>query len=271
MPVVVITPSKARPTKVCKYIMQNEKTCDDLKFSSYCEPNRFDKDFEMVQDAYKRCQKMDSRKYYHIKLSWATKDKITSQEAKEMAMRFCEETNISGCQYAGSIHIDTKTIHAHIVVNNVRVEDNEYGKAGYSYQATKQSRELMMDKANEIAKEYGLLHSVINLEREVEKRFSKEELKIREKGEVPWKDLLRKQISDAIEHTNSFQKFKEYLSSEHGVELKENKKGKLRYFPNGIDEGERGCPAKRLGEFYDKEELEREFRERTREDEREWT
>ena len=156
MPVVVITPSKAKPAKVCKYIMQKEKTNDDLKFSSFCEADRFDKDFETVQKAYNRCQKTDGRKYYHIKLSWATKDDVTPQQAKEMAMRFCEESNIKGCQYAGSIHTDTKTIHAHIVVNNVRVEDNEYGKPGYSYQATKQSRELMMDKANELAKEYGL-------------------------------------------------------------------------------------------------------------------
>lgn len=270
MPVVVITPSKATPKKVCKYIMQEKKTCDELKFASYCEPNRFDKDFELVQDAYKRCQKVDSRKYYHIKLSWATRDEITPQQAKEMAMQFCEETNIRGCQYAGSIHTDTKTIHAHIVVNNVRVEDNEYGKAGYSYQATKSGREMMMEKANDIAREYGLLHSVINPERLKEKCFTKEELRVMEKGEASWKDILREQINNAKENTNSFKEFREYLSSEYGVEMLENKKGKLRYFPKGITEGERGCPARRLGDSYDKEGLEREFRERSREDERGW-
>lgn len=271
MPVVVITSSKATPTKVRKYIMQKEKTNDDLKFSSFCEADSFDKDFETVQKAYNCCQKKDSRKYYHIKLSWATRDDVTAQQAKEVAVRFCEESNIKGCQYAGSIHADTRTIHAHIVVNNVRVEDNEYGKAGYSYQATKQSRKLMMDKANEIAKEYGLLHSVINPEREIEERFTKEELKIRDKGEKSWKDMLREQIKDAKEHTNSFQEFKEYLRSEHGVAITENKKGNLRYFPNGTEGGERGCPAKRLGESYDREELECEFDERNREYERGWS
>ncbi len=269
MPVVVITPSKATPKKVCKYIMQEKKTCNELKFSSYCEPDHFDKDFEMVQDAHNRCQKIDSRKYYHIKLSWATKDEVTPEHAKEMAMRFCEETNLRGCQYAGSIHTDTKTIHAHIVVNNVRVEDNEYGKAGYSYQATKSGRELMMEKANEIAKEYGMLYSLVKPDKEAEKRISREEIEVQRKGKTSWKDTLREKINEAIEKTQSFDGFRKYLHDEHSVDVMEGKNGKLKYFPNGFHEGEKGCPARRLGAEYERDRIENKFMERNMEYERE--
>ena len=67
---------------------------------------------------------------------------------------------------------------------------------------------------------------------------------------------------DSRENTDTWDDFKEYLKEQYGVDIKENKKGQLRYFPNGKQDGEKGCPAKRLGEEYEKGEIERFFHEK---------
>ena len=262
MPVIVISPSKAKAGKVCRYIMQDKKTLNELKFGSACTPNQFDKDFELLNMAYMKRDNPDRRKYYHIKLSWARDDHVDPEDAKEMAIKFCEQSNIKGCQYAGSIHVDTGTIHAHIIVNNVRFEDNEYGKAGQSYQATKESRGKMMQIANELAIEYGLYHSVIPEKEKAKERYSRGEVELYKKGELPWKDKLRWELEEAKTRAGNIRQWKEILKNEYGIDIEENKKGQYRYFPNGKKEKERGCPGKRLGSDYEKDNIEKYFQER---------
>lgn len=262
MPVVVISPSKAKAGKVCKYIMQEKKTRDELKFGCGCTPDIFDKDFELLDKCYMKKESTDRRKYYHIKLSWAREDCVNPKDARDMAIKFCEQSNIKGCQYAGSIHVDTGTVHAHIVVNNVRFEDNEYGKAGQCYQATKKSREKMMQVANELAKEYGLLRSIIPEKGKAKERYTRGEVELYKKGELPWKDKLRWEIDEAKRRAGNSRQWKKLLKNEYGVDVEENKKGQYRYYPNGKKDGERGCPGKRLGSDYEKENIEKYFRER---------
>lgn len=211
MPVIIISPSKAKVGKVCRYIMQEGKTRDDLKFGYGCTPDEFDMDFDLMNMAYMKRNDPERRKYYHIKLSWAREDQVTPEDAKEMAIMFCEQTNLKGCQYAGSIHTDTGTIHAHIVVNNARFEDSEYGKAGYSYQATRKGRVEMMQIANDLAKEFGYLRSVIPENQRSKERYSRGEVELYKKGEIPWKDKLRWDIDEAKRRAKDITHWKELL------------------------------------------------------------
>lgn len=264
MPIVIIKPSKALPKKIREYVMRADKTRDELKFSYGCTPDSFDKDFQTIQNVFQKCQQFNDRKYYHIKLSWAKKDNVRPEIAKEMTERFCQQTNICGCQYAGSIHVDTETIHAHILVNNVRLEDNEYGRRGYSYQATMNSRKEMMQRANEMALEYGLLYSYIPEKRKVKEYYRSEEIQIEKRGGKSWKKELREKINSAAERSENLESFINCLKK-YGIEIKEDKKGEFRYLLQGETIEEKGCPARRLGENYRKQYLEERWRGKDRE------
>lgn len=258
MPVIIITPSKAKPTAVQKYIMRADKTRDDLKFSQGCSPDSFDQDFVLMHRAYDKCHLKHNVKYYHFKISWHPDDHVPASDAKEMLKEFCKATNLVGCQYAGSVHIDSNTTHGHIVVNNVRMYDSEYGKAGYCYSQNPKCRRKMMDIMNQITLDHGYTHSIVDYTKHAKERLSYGEKELIKKGKLPWKEELRLQIQDGIQQAISLETFKEYMQNAYKVIVKE-RKNHLMYFTEAMSNQDRGCPARRLGDAYDKELIETEI------------
>lgn len=263
MPIIVISPSKAKAGKVCRYIMQDGKTRNDLKFGYGCIPDKFDKDFELMNMFYMKANDTDRRTYYHIKLSWAREDQVTPEDAKEMAIKFCEQTNLKGCQYAGSIHTDTGTIHAHIVVNNARFEDSEYGKAGHSYQATRKSRAEMMQVANDLARKYGYLQSAISENQRAKEKHTREEIELVRKGKMPWKDTVRNAVDESKVQTNDINHWKELLKKKYGINVKENRKGNYVYILSKNQKDEIECSGYKLGTDYEKKSIVNYFSQKT--------
>lgn len=254
MPVIVITPSRANPTAVRKYIMRKDKTNNELKFSHGCEPDSFERDFRLVQGAYDKCNLAHNIKYYHFKISWHPEDNVFPCEAKEMLMEFCRQTNLVGCQYAGSVHTDSGKIHGHIVVNNVRLYDSEYGKSGHCYAQSPKCRRDMMAIMNDITLDYGYTHSIVDYSRHAKERLSYGEKELIKKGVMPWKEELKMQIQSSIKHSNSIEEFKQHMFDNYHVHIDE-KKEHFTYFTEAMQSQDRGCPARRLGDAYDKELL----------------
>lgn len=76
---------------------------------------------------------------------------------------------------------------------------------------------------------------------------------ILKRGKMPWKDLLRYQIDEALSVATSGEDFKRILKERFHVEATQNRRGDFRFL--STDPAENGgrtkpCPARRLGDKY---------------------
>ncbi len=260
MAIVKRTSSKATSKDVQDYLTKEEKTEEILMSGKNCDPMNFSEDFQMTNELYNKNLKYDDRKYYHIKHSFSTEEKnLTPQKALELTEKMCENSNLKGCQYAIIVHKDKEHIHAHIVVNNVRVESNEYGKEGNAYRADNKSLWDLKRESNRLCQENNLTHSIVPLEKEGKDKFTDKEKHLMEQGKDTWKNELKSQIEAESKECVSLEQFKENMIKRYGCEVQERKvkdKETIEFKPNG---NRKFCNERRLGADYGRERLAHEF------------
>lgn len=131
-----------------------------------------------------------------------------------------------------------------------------------------------MEKGNQICKEHGYERSLVNPGRRANERFARAEVALMTKGEVPWKDRLRRSIQRAEQKAQSVDEFCYIMQDDYGVEVKTDRKGCFLYIPEEFHKNDtrkmKPCHQRRLGELYSKESIERtiELRKEKRENAR---
>lgn len=149
------TKRKAHHTKVddlLDYIMNEEKTDGGLLITGHnCNPDLAKKEF--LQTAAKRQSKRNydnERVGYHLIQSFSPDDKITPNQAHEIATRLCKEL-YPNYQAVITTHIDRGHIHNHIGLNSVSLE----GKKLNDKNNTDEGLYAIRNKSDEISAEYG--------------------------------------------------------------------------------------------------------------------
>ena len=173
-------------------------------FASGCSLDHPEEDFKDMADYFQKDTNERNRTYYHVIVSFNTKnERISPEEVQKMAEELCEKTEISNYQWFAAVHYKDRPIHSHchIIVNNVAYKDSDDKKikAGKSFQATRDFTCRLMEKGNQICKEHGYEHSLVNPGRRANERFARAEVALMTKGEVPGKTGLEGQYREQSE------------------------------------------------------------------------
>ena len=219
-----------------------------------------------MADYFQKNRSERNRTYYHVIVSFNTKnEKISPEEVQKMAEELCEKTEISNYQWFAAVHYKDRPIHSHchIIVNNVAYKDSEDKKikAGKSFESTRAFVRQLMETGNQISKEHGYERSLVNPGRKANERFSRAEIALMTKGEVTWKDRLRRSIQRAERKAKSVDEFCYIMQDDYGVEVKTDKKGSFHYIPEEFHKNDsrkmKPCHERRLGALYGKKSIER--------------
>ena len=140
--------------------------------------------------------------FYHYAQSFSPKEKITPEQAHEIALEFAEKA-WSGHEVLVATHCDREHIHSHFVINSVGFESGM--KLRQSPSTLKKLRKL----SDEICIAHGL--SVLQPYEGGSKRMSTREYRARMKGES-WKQKLANDIDKAMEFSGSKDEFVRSMS-----------------------------------------------------------
>lgn len=164
---------------------------------------------------------------------------VTAEQANALGRELAERV-AKGHQVAIYTHDDTEHIHNHIVINSVADE------TGKKYQINAKKRHEIKDTNDEICRENGL--SIVEKKQEIRK--TQAEIELEKKGVVTWKQEIRDVVEVAKEKSKTKEEFVEILK-ESNINFKETNKTVTYLHSNG-----QKIRGKRLGNLYDKEEIE---------------
>lgn len=203
MPLFKGVSSKSSPKKAIAYIT-NKKKASLISTRNLFEDEDYAEQFKQTQDRFGKGDKYNERKYYHFKLSCDRKDNVSDYEAHIFAEELTARLfNDKECVIA--THIDTKTIHSHIIVNAVAP------LTGKKLRITKSDYTKMKDMANELGKEMGF--SELDFRKKSKNKRTTKERHVILKSGTSWKEELREVIEEAKRKVSTEEEFKEYINS----------------------------------------------------------
>ena len=184
---------------VINYCMQEYKTFDNkskrqLISGVNCNGANAFQEFMATKKVY---GKDNGFFFYHYAQSFSPKEKISPEQAHEIALEFAEKA-WSGHEVLVTTHCDANHIHSHFVINSVGFESGM--KLRQSPSTLKHLRKL----SDEICASHGL--SVLQPYEGGGKRMSTREYRARMKGES-WKQKLAHDIDKAMSYSGSKDEF----------------------------------------------------------------
>ncbi|MEE1264348.1 relaxase/mobilization nuclease domain-containing protein [Ruminococcus sp.] len=187
--------------------------------------------------------------FYHYAQSFSPTEKITPEQAHEIALEFAEKA-WAGHEVLVTTHCDAAHIHSHFVINSVGFESGM--KLRQSPSTLKKLRKL----SDEICLSHGL--SVLQPYDGGGKRMSTREYRARMKGES-WKQKLANDIDKAMEFSSSKDEFIRSMSIlGYHMTWTDERKYLTFHCPNG-----KSCRDIKLhDEKYLKDNIERELHQR---------
>lgn len=236
---------------VINYCQQEYKTFDNkskrrLVSGVNCDGENAIREFMATKKVY---GKDNGIFFYHYAQSFSPTEKITPEQAHEIALEFAEQA-WKGHEVLVTTHCDATHIHSHFVINSVGFESGM--KLRQSPSTLKKLRKL----SDEICIAHGL--SVLQPYQGGKNSISSREYRVRLKGNS-WKDKLAKDIDKAMEFSGSKDEFIRDMSI-LGYHMTWTDKRKYLTFhcPNG-----KSCRDIKLhNEKYLKENIERELLQR---------
>ena len=236
---------------VINYCMQEYKTYDSkskrkLVSGVNCDGANAFREFMATKKVY---GKYNGFFFYHYAQSFSPKEKITPEQAHEIALEFAEKA-WSGHEVLVATHCDREHIHSHFVINSVGFESGK--KLRQSPSTLKKLRKL----SDEICFAHGL--SVLQPYEGGGKRMSTREYRARLNGES-WKQKLANDIDKAMEYSGSKDEFIRSMSIlGYHMTWTDERKYLTFHCPNG-----KSCrDIKLYDEKYLKENIERELLQR---------
>ena len=184
---------------VINYCMQEYKTFDkqtkrNLIGGVNCDGANSFREFMATKKIY---GKDNGFFFYHYAQSFSPKEKITPEQAHEIALEFAEKA-WSGHEVLVTTHCDREHIHSHFVINSVGFESGK--KLRQSPSKLKQLRKL----SDEICIAHGF--SVLQPYQGGKNSMSSREYRARLRGNS-WKEKLANDIDKAMEFSGSKDEF----------------------------------------------------------------
>ncbi len=241
MPLFKCSAGKARPKNAINYITKPEKAAY-VSVRNLFEDEDYAKQFEQTAAMYGKGKNYDERKYYHFKLSCARKDNVSPEQAHKYAEEVAEKL-FKDCECVIATHIDTQTVHSHIIVNAVNPI------TGKKLQFSPKEYAAMKDEVNRIGKKYG--YTETDFRKRGKNSRTVVERKIMLNGGTSWKEELREVIVEAVGKAHNEQEFKDYLKECYGVEITRSSKDYSYLHP----QKQKPIRGEKLGTNYTKSEV----------------
>ena len=236
---------------VINYCMQKYKTFDNkskrqLISGVNCDGANAFREFMATKKIY---GKDNGFFFYHYAQSFSPKEKITPEQAHEIALEFAEKA-WSGHEVLVTTHCDREHIHSHFVINSVGFESGK--KLRQSPSTLKHLRKL----SDEICIAHGL--SVLQPYQGGRNSVSSREYRARLRGNS-WKEKLAKDIGTAMSYSGSKDEFIRNMSIlGYHMTWTDTRKNITFHCPNG----KKCCDDKLHDNKYLKENIERELLQR---------
>ena len=192
MAIVKFVTSGCPMNNIFPYVMNREKTDENLISGIGCSPDSVLSEFTFVKKQFK---KEDGRTYVHIVQAFSPDDDVTPEMAHEIGLRFAEY--FGGYQALVATHRNTDHIHNHIILNSVNME------TGKKFHQTAAELIQVKEFSNELCREYGL---------------SETEAKSSFKSMPKWKEMLRRKAYSVANNTCSKEDFI-YEMEMHGYKV----------------------------------------------------
>lgn len=141
--------SHSKINQIIDYVTKNEKTIGKKLCSGFnCNIDTAVREMQTTKELY---GKTGGRTYKHFVQSFPPDEKITPEQAHEIAREFVESCPLfSGYEVVYATHVDRQHIHSHFVVNSVSYID------GHKFQMSKKDLDDMKKLNNRLCIEYGL-------------------------------------------------------------------------------------------------------------------
>ena len=240
MPLFKGLSSKSTPKKAIDYITRENKAAY-VSVRNLFEDEDYAEQFADTMRPFGKGKKFDERKYYHFKLSCARKDSVSPQQAhlyaQELAAILFPDDE---CVIA--THIDTKTVHSHIIVNAVNPI------TGKKLRITESDYTRIKDEANRLGSEFG--YTPTDFRKKAKNKRTNEEQHIILKGGTSWKEDLREVIEEARQTSTTQEEFIAHLKL-YGVEVTMRKTEYSFLHP----EKKKAIRGHKLGNNYTKKEI----------------
>ena len=236
---------------VINYCQQEYKTYDNkskrqLISGVNCDGANAFREFMATKNIY---NKANGFFFYHYAQSFSPKEKITPEQAHEIALEFAEKA-WSGHEVLVVTHCDREHIHSHFVINSVGFESGK--KLRQSPSTLKQLRKL----SDEICIAHGF--SVLQPYQGGKNSMSSREYRARLKGNS-WKEKLANDIDKAMEFSGSKDEFIRNMSIlGYHMTWTDTRKNLTFHCPNE----KKCCDDKLRDDKYLKENIESELHQR---------
>ena len=236
---------------VINYCMQEYKTYDGkskrkLVSGVNCDGANSFREFMATKKVY---GKDNGFFFYHYAQSFSPKEKITPEQAHEIALEFAEKA-WPGYEVLVATHCDREHIHSHFVINSVGFESGI--KLRQSPSTLKQLRKL----SDEICIAHGF--SVLQPYQGGRKSMSSREYRTRLRGNS-WKEKLAKDIDTAMSYSGSKDELIRNMSIlGYYITWTDTRKNITFHCPNG----KKCCDDKLYDDKYLKDNIERELQQR---------
>lgn len=146
MAIIKAVSSRASISTAIDYVTKEEKTEEKLVSGIECSPETAKEEMKATKELW---GKTEGRQYKHFVHSFPPDEKITPEQAHELAKELCAE-RFKGHEVLIATHKDKEHIHSHIIVNSVNYEN------GYKLQWSNHDLQQMIKDCNEISREHGL-------------------------------------------------------------------------------------------------------------------
>lgn len=149
MAIIKAVSSRASIRNAINYVTQKEKTEERLVSGFGCSPETAIEEMKSTKAFW---DKTDGRQYKHFVQSFPPDEKITPEQAHEIARELCAD-RFKGYEVLIATHKDSDHVHSHIIVNSVNYENGrKLQNSGHDLQAMKdRSDELCMERGLSIA------------------------------------------------------------------------------------------------------------------------
>src|SRR2546423_692240 len=208
-------------------------------------------EMEATATLAKRCKEP----VYHLIAAYAKNEHPTREQVVSDAERLLASLKMEDHQYVLSAHQDTDDFHAHVIANRV-------GPDGHANSLWR-DRIIRERVCAEIAAERGWEIVVGHHNRDIVQRLDRLHTmpgdptrrlddhsyrRLREQGELPWHDLARSYVLDAVDRAQSWDDLHRRLDA-HGVVVKLVQRGgrvQGLAFAEGLESTAPGCGASRI-------------------------
>lgn len=184
----------------------------------------------------------------HVVIQSFKPGEVTPEQCNQLGLELAEKI-APNHQVAIYTHEDTEHVHNHIVINSI---DLDTGKKFYN---NKQALKDIRQANDEVSK----AHNLSIPDKQAQIRYTQAEQNIMDKSKdvkASWKNEIRFAIEDTKEQATNFEEFNELLKPK-GVEIARVTNKTITYKHIEEDKKVRGS---KLGNDYDREELDNGFR-----------